>query len=676
MGFFEFGKKIDLGKEYSLEDIPLFSSLTNSDQKLVEKKGRLVQYRRGDTVYDEGTKADAFYVVISGRFRLFHASPSHATEQTLLYFYRGDHFGETSLLTGRPHSATVEAKSDGLILRLEKEDFLKLVNDIPAISLHLSRTLGHRLTKSEAAGHRREVKIAAFCTQGNPQEVFHLWIDFAAAVAHETKRKVLIVDFVSERNPRFREEFHRESQTSYDLSQSENPREGEFNAALVEHPAGFYYAHILSDSVAGKDEKRVSSLLTFLTYRYDYLMIRLPRNMGHVSFEGLKQSDTVYVHCEADKQSLTACSESLQELVQGFGFSKRDVKVIAPDKNIKDENTFSEFEKILGFRIFSLVPEREDKSKKYQTSLRYLAKEWAGTLVGLALGSGAAYGLAHIGVLQVLEEENIPIDVVSGSSIGALVGGLWAAGYSAQELKELALGINKRTGFFKLLGFQDLSLAHWGFFKGHQVNRFIKSYIGNKTFQETRIPLRIIGTNLFTSEAVTFEAGRIVDAIRASISIPGIFRPFFYKGDCLIDGGVIDPLPVKVLSQMGVKKIIAVNVLLGPKDRIERNRLIQETQAQKMKQFASKSMWGKISMEMAEAFKTRYAINIFNVIMNTIQFMEYEMAETWGHKADVLIHPVVYEGNWAQFYDPVKFIKAGEEKTREQLTEIKRLLAE
>ncbi|MBI3314285.1 MAG: patatin-like phospholipase family protein [Candidatus Omnitrophica bacterium] len=676
MGLFEFGRKLDLAKEYSLEDIPLFSSLSGSDQKLVEKQARLVQYRRGDIVYEEGTKADAFYVVISGRFRLFHAAQAHEMEQTLLYFYRGDHFGETSLLTGRAHSATVEAKSDGLILRMEKDDFLKLVNDIPAISLHLSRTLGHRLTKSEEAGHRREVKIAAFYTQSHPHNIFQFWLDFASAVAQQTKRKVLVVDFVSERYAHFREEFHREMELSYDLSRSETPREGEFKPTVIQHPSGFNYVHILSDTVGGKDEKRVSSLLTFLTYRYDYLMLRLPRNMGHVSFEGLKQSDTVYVYCEAEKQQLTECSESLQELVQGFGFSKREVKVIVPAKNIKDENVFDEFEKILGFRIFSLLPEREDKSEKYQTALRYLAKEWTGTLVGLALGSGAAYGLAHIGVLKVLEEENIPIDVVSGSSIGALVGGLWAAGYNSKELEELALGINKRTAFFKLIGFQDISAAHRGFFKGHQVSRFLRSYIGNKTFQETRIPLRIIGTNLFTSEEVIFEAGKVVDAIRASISIPGIFRPFFHKGDYLMDGGVIDPLPVKVLTQMGVKKIIAVNVLLSPKDRVERNRLLEDMRAQKVKELSSKSVWRKIMAGMGEALKNRYSINVFNVIMNTIQFMEYEMAETWGSKADVLIHPVIYEGHWAQFYDPMKFIRAGEEKTREQLGEIKRLLTE
>src|SRR3989338_6433151 len=146
MAFFQFGRKIELAKEYSLEEIPVFSSLTPAEQRLIEKKARLIEFKRGDKVYEEATAAEAFYVVISGRFRLYNKTKSGGGEHTLIHFYRGDHFGETSLLTGRLHSASVEALKDGIILKLEKNDFLRLVNDIPSISLYLNRSLRHRLT--------------------------------------------------------------------------------------------------------------------------------------------------------------------------------------------------------------------------------------------------------------------------------------------------------------------------------------------------------------------------------------------------------------------------------------------------------------------------------------------------------------------------------------------------
>lgn len=674
MGFFDIGRKIERVKEYSLEDIPVFSSLSPAEQRLIEKKGRLVQYRRGDIVYEEDTPSTAFYVVISGRFRLFTRSRGEREETTLLYFYRGDHFGEASLLSDRPHSATVEAKSDGMILKLDKEDFLKLVQEIPSLSLHLSRSLGHRLTKSEGDEYRREVKIAAFYAHTAVEAMFPFWLEFASNVVRETKRKVLVVDFVAKKPPLWDKEFEGASFCSYDLAEFENPRDADLEGKLSQHTSGFYYLHALTEGLAEEDDRRIRSLLTFLTYRFDYLMLRLPRGLSHVSLTSLKQSDVVYVYCEADPTQLAECSKTLQAFIQNYGFSKIEIKILMPSAEVREEHIHEQNERLLGQRIFMLLPPRD--SERYSDVLRFLAREWAGTLVGLALGSGAAYGLAHIGVLKVLERENIPVDVVSGSSIGALVAGLWAAGYSADQLEALARSINKKTAFFKLLGFRDFSAIHKGFFKGNQITHFLKRYLGNKTFQDLRIPTKIVAANMFTSEPVIFEAGRVLDAIRASISIPGIFRPMWHKGDYLMDGGIIDPLPVRVLTQMGVKKVIAVNVLLGPQDRIERDRMLMQLRHQKRKDVSETNLWGRTWALLGERLRERYAINIFNVIMNTVQFMEYEIADAWAEKADVLIHPVVYEGHWAQFYEPQKFIKAGEEKTLEQLSEIRRLLVE
>ena len=204
----------------------------------------------------------------------------------------------------------------------------------------------------------------------------------------------------------------------------------------------------------------------------------------------------------------------------------------------------------------------------------------------------------------------------------------------------------------------------------------MESYLGNKTFQDLKMPVKVVATDLFTSEEVVLDTGSVVDAVRASISIPGIFRPVFYQGRYLIDGGVIDPLPVRVLTSMGIKKIIAVNVLPGPKDRIERNRLREENRHQKKQILAQQNLWNRLVSQGLDKVYDRYAVNIFNVIMSTIQFMEHEMAESSSARADVLIHPIVREAHWAEFYSPDKFIKVGEEKTLEQLEEIKRLLAE
>ncbi len=676
MAFFQFGRKLDFTKEYSLDEIPVFAALSSNEQKLIEKKARLVEFKRGDIVFQEGAPADAFYVIVAGRFRLFTKSKAHNAGTTLAYLYRGDHFGETSLLMNRPHSLSIEAKRNGLVLRLEKEDFLKLIQDIPSISLHLNRSLGHRLTKKDNEERRHEIKLVALNACSTSPEAVQFWLDFAVALVEETKRKVVLVDFAQELHPKMMEAFQKSSVPSFNLLEVDPYEGSNVKSSAIEHPQGYHYLHAPTKGVEDKDEKKIATLLAFLAYRYDHILLRLPGEINHVSFKALRQSDSVLIYCDSNSSELNACANLAKELQQSFGFSPSEILILIPDDRGVNRLTFTEKENILGLRIFAQVPSKTDRQDRYQATLRYLAKEQAGSLIGLALGSGAAYGLAHIGVLRVLEQEGITVDVVAGSSIGALIGALWAGGYDANALETIAKSIDKKNGFFKLIGFQDFSIAHRGFLKGEQVARFIESYLGDKTFQDLRIPTKVVAANLFTSEEVVFESGRVADAIRASISIPGIFRPVHYQKQHLIDGGVVDPLPVRVLSGMGVKKIIAVNVLPGPRDRIARNRIQEESRRQWLSSLAEKNLWNRIMAKGLDQVYNRYAVNIFNVIMSTIQFMEFEIAEIWGQQADVLIHPIVQEAHWAEFYSSEKFIKAGEEKTREQLGEIKRLLAE
>jgi NTE family protein len=676
MPFFHFGRKIELSKEYSLADIPVFSSLTPFEQKAIEKKARLVELKRGDIVYEEDTPPDAFYVVISGRFRLFLKGKPGRPEKTLIFFHRGDHFSEVSLMTGKMHSASVEAKRDGVLLKLEKDDFIKLVNEFPSISLFLNRSLGYRLTKVEAAHkHQQEIKISALYARESSAAALQCWLDLAGTLSQETKRKVIFMDFVSPVSPFLKDMAQFNALVSFNVAAMDPSRESDLKACIAHLPQnGADYLHVSTGEEKTKDERKFSTLITFLTYRYDYVLIRLPEDLDNASFKLLKLSDGVYVYSEVS--GIEDMSDAIKEFQQGIGFSKSEIRVILPDQDGPSTLSLKSEEEILGTQVFAFLPARAAQPDRYGQVMKYIAKEFAGTLLGLALGSGAAYGLAHIGVLKVLIKNGIRPDVIAGSSIGALVGGLYAAGYDIDELENIAKSIDLKTGFFKLLGFQDMSAAHRGFFKGNQVARWLESHIGDKTFRDLRLPLKIVAANLFTSEEVIIDSGRVVDAIRASISIPGIFRPVLHQGTYLIDGGVVDPLPVRILASHGVKKIIAVNVLPGPKDRIERNRMKEEEARLKEEAIARKHVWSRLFSRGKDKVYNRYAVNIFNVIMSTIQFLEYVIAESMGTQADVVIHPIVRDAHWAEFYSAEKFIKLGAEKTELQMEEIKRLMAE
>ena len=676
MNFFSFGKKIkpEVREGYLLDPIPLFSSLTPEEQVLIEQHSRLVGFKRGDIVYEEGTAPDSFHIIISGRFRLFKRARGAEKETTLLFFYRGEHFGETSLLTGSVHSASVEAKTDAVALKISAEAFQELLKKIPALALHLSRSLGRHLTREELgySHHRREIRIAAFYFAATTEGMAQFLVDFIKTLRGETHSKILLMDLSGKLKNLLPEEFRKGASSGFDLKTMDPSLESSIHKAIQSHETSFDLLPFAVNESLDQDEKKFAALLTYLTYQYDYIVVCLPDRNTPVAVKALNYSDRVYLWAEKRADVFTFASKKVAELCQDFGFSKNEVKIIMPSQEgrvpgLDGSGATSEMQ------LFSTLPSLQYQRYQYEKTLTFLAKEWSERLVGLVLGSGAAYGLSHIGVLRVLEQEKIPVDVLAGSSIGALIGALWAAGYDSHEIEKITKSLNKNNAFFKLLGFRDFSAIHRGFFKGNQITQFLSTYLKDMTFQDLKVPMKIVATDLLTSEEVVLDSGSVLNAVRASISIPGFLRPFPYKGSYLIDGGIVDPLPVKILSNMGVRKIIAVNVLPAPKDLIERNELRRKAFHQG---FQQRGYWQRIVMKTLDRVQRRYTANIFNVLMNSIMFTEFEIARMEGSEADIFIHAAVPDAHWVEFFSADKFIDEGMKKTREQLADIRQLLLE
>lgn len=178
--------------------------------------------------------------------------------------------------------------------------------------------------------------------------------------------------------------------------------------------------------------------------------------------------------------------------------------------------------------------------------------------IGLALGSGGAKGLSHIGVLKALKKADFDIDFISGSSIGALVGAYYCAHPDLKELEELVLSFNKRKGYALF----DPTLRG-GLLKGNKIETLISEILDGATFENLRIPFAAIATDMKNAQEVVLSDGSLVKAIRASISVPPIFQPVHYKNKTLADGGLSDPVPVRATRGMGAEIVIAVNVESG-----------------------------------------------------------------------------------------------------------------
>ncbi|MEO0184565.1 MAG: patatin-like phospholipase family protein [candidate division WOR-3 bacterium] len=178
-------------------------------------------------------------------------------------------------------------------------------------------------------------------------------------------------------------------------------------------------------------------------------------------------------------------------------------------------------------------------------------------MLGLVLGGGAAKGYAHIGVIEFLEELNIKPDIIVGASMGSLIGGFYARGFTAKQMEKIALQIDKKKKK-ELFRFQ---ISKKGFINGKNIVKFLKPYLGNTKVEDLPLKYAAVATDIEENTEIVIDRGDLIQAIRSSIAIPVVFTPNKYNGRILIDGGFINPVPVDVAINLGAKRIIAVNVL-------------------------------------------------------------------------------------------------------------------
>ncbi len=272
--------------------------------------------------------------------------------------------------------------------------------------------------------------------------------------------------------------------------------------------------------------------------------------------------------------------------------------------------------------------------------------------LGLALGGGGARGCAHIGVIQALEEANIEISYVAGTSIGSIIGGIYCNG-NLNEFSDFLRGLN----LIQIIKYLDLAKFGKGLMEGKRLEELLKKYITKSNFNKSKIPYSAVATNLFSGNEVVIKNGKVIDAIRASIAIPGIFSPAYIEGKYLVDGGVVNPLPVNVVKEMGADIILAVDLNYS---------FIQEKYNQKKKD--KKSIWHK--------WFSSDKPNIIECIENSIFIMQDQITKKnlAKYPADFLIRPDLAEAKIFDFHRATAMIEEGYQQTKKMIREIKKTL--
>ena len=250
--------------------------------------------------------------------------------------------------------------------------------------------------------------------------------------------------------------------------------------------------------------------------------------------------------------------------------------------------------------------------------------------IGVALGGGFARGIVHIGVLKVLEEENIPVRFVAGTSVGALIGAAYCSGATTAELEQIAVRVR----------FRDLArwtISRLGFATNMRMLTFLNKILKVQTFEELRIPLAVTATDFISGEGVVFRSGPLADPVRASCAYPGVFLPVTVNGRLLVDGMLAHSLPSQPVRDMGADRVIAVNL---------------------------KGSWAKGDGPR----------HLFDVIGQCFSIAQKFNCEQSRHCADLIIEPDVTGYRYDDFEHSADLVAIGEAATREAIPEIRKWL--
>ena len=251
--------------------------------------------------------------------------------------------------------------------------------------------------------------------------------------------------------------------------------------------------------------------------------------------------------------------------------------------------------------------------------------------VALVLGGGAARGFAHAGVIRALERAKIPIDIVVGANTGSLIGAIYADKKSGSDLETIALSLEERDIF-------DYNFINptQGFARGERLEDFISKRLGAKEIGELKLPFAAVATDIQNGEIVILQSGSIARAVHASSAIPGIFIPVSYQGKLLVDGGVLDNLPVDVARKMGSDVVIAV--------------------------------------DLGEAAKAAPVSNVFENVVMSFYLMARQSTEARVKQADVVIRPKLSEVGWIDFSRKKEVFALGVQAAEQALPEIRKKL--
>ncbi len=662
--------------ESFLKRTPLFSGLSAEDLGKLSARLQLLSLPKGATLFKQGDESDALYLIVSGHARRYRLTEGR--DALVAYLGRGDVVGETGLLTGAPRSSTVRVDATSEILKLPRKDFEDVLREYPTILLHLSRTLAHRLIDQGASPRpsSEQARLVAFdCALPRAQRALVAW-RLGSELAIQTRKRVLIVDVSPEPGEIARAAGLKSSPITEMGLRTANLRDPGVLAALAqEHSSGVRVLSVSPATLGGRLFGQLYLFLNAVRDSHDLALVCLGGPRGDVERAALAEADLILMAgCDAMRPQYRHMEVEVPPLAEE---SRRLLRLWIGDLEPEDAPLLIGAERVI-------VPWSEDVDAAYERegkadvafavepkagrTLARLARRIGGVQVGLALGTGAALGHATIGVLKVLKREGIPVDIIAGTSAGSMIAACFAAGYEPEEIEQQAMRINKAWVYEHL--FWDLGVPRSGLFAGETLLRYIRSYLGSREFTDLDIPFACVAADIETGEEVVLRQGRVAEAIRASCGLPLLFQPIQLSGRWLVDGALVNPVPTRVIADMGADILLAVNLTMPAGERKaptadhRRPRLLDRP--------INLETLREIALPVLP--KSFRAPNFIEVFFQMISTMEYEVAQSHLDLAHVTMRPDLKGFSWTEMHRAAEIIRVGERAAEEALPRLKALI--
>ena len=593
---------------------PAFRGLGEAEREHVLGFFREISLAKGETIYQAGDEADALYLVVAGAVDVVVGRRSVAR------YGPGEIFGEAVLVPGERRAVTTRVSLDALLVLLPRESLARLLELHPSLHERVAALLGRRLKEAVrivGGGARRpsEIVVLEGWTSGGERRAFVEAL--AGTIEGELGRGVSIVTVASP------------GATSAITVRGDRPD------AIVAAEA--------RDGGALRD--RLATELATRAAQAPVVLLELDGDLGGPGPALSLLADTVLVRIDG----------------QPPGHWDSDSRRVA---FVQDERTQARAA-LSANKIVALPADAAGRARALARLARYLTRR----SVGVALGSGAAWGLAHIGVLEVLEREHIPVDVIAGASMGAIVGAHYALGFSPARLAEIATSVRRVPDFVRILPrllylAADFNLARPGLFAGNHFQRVLESLgpIKGRTFAHLETPFRAVATDIATGARVEVADGDLSDAVRASFSAPWIFSPFRIGEHVLVDGGMSDPVPAETVRSMGADLVIGVNVVppVYPAAQSPLEAVLR--------------LFARVNP--IETRDDARLPNSFDVVVRILQIMQHELGNDRAGEADVLVNPDLRAFWVLEFWSAAAIIEQGRHAAEAALPTIRAKLDE